>query len=416
MRVAYLVNQYPKTSHSFIRREIHALERQGVTVERFSIREIDEIVDAADQLEQAKTQTLLDRGGLMLLVEAAAEAIVQPIGALRGLAFGMRLGWRGDRGMLRHVAYWMEALALKRRLKRRGVTHLHAHFGTNSAAVAAICHIAGGPSYSFTVHGPEEFDRPIALKLRMKARHAAFVVAISSYGRSQLMRWLDMQDWRKIRIVRCGVEPDLLGDSISPFTSRTFVCVGRLCEQKGQILLVRAIAKLHQQGFICRLVLVGDGPMRSAIRQEIASCGLHDHIELCGWQDEAGVKSAILEARALVLPSFAEGLPVVLMEALALGRPVITTYIAGIPELVRSGENGWLVPAGDVDALAGVMKTALLADEQELAALGEAGRQTVSRLHDVQREAARLRSLIECACAASPDAVAISVTSAPVQT
>src|SRR5439155_26884638 len=206
------------------------------------------------------------------------------------------------------------------------------------------------------VHGPEEFDHPEALALDEKIEHAAFVVAVSSFGRSQLYRWCPPAQWGKIRVVHCGVDASFLGGDPVPVPDvPRVVCVGRLAEQKGQILLLRALAVLAAEGITCELVLAGDGPLRPAIEAETARLRLAGCVRITGWLDGAAVRREIESARGLVLPSFAEGLPVVLMEALALGRPVVSTFVAGIPELVRDGVHGWLVPAGDVDALAGAV-------------------------------------------------------------
>lgn len=224
---------------------------------------------------------------------------------------------------------------------------------------------------------------------------------MTEFGRSQLYRWSDPADWSKIRIVHCGVEPLFLDlEPDPPPEEPRFVCVGRLAEQKGQLVLIEAAGKLAAEGLEFGIMLVGDGPMRRAIEDATRRLGLEDRVQIAGWMDTRGVHDAILQARALVLPSFAEGLPVVIMEALALGRPVISTYIAGIPELVESGRSGWLVPAGAVEPLAAAMVAALAADPAELRAMGRAGADRVAERHDVATEAKKLADLI-----ADPDAI-----------
>jgi colanic acid/amylovoran biosynthesis glycosyltransferase len=271
------------------------------------------------------------------------------------------------------------------------VNHVHAHFGTNPAAVALLCRILGGPPYSFTVHGPEEFDRPEALGLEVKIAHAQFVVGVSEFGRSQLMRWTPPGQWAKLHVVRCGVDGQFLGNGSPATASRPrLVCVGRLCADKGQMLLVEAAHRLLQEGKDFEIVLVGDGDLRPVLEERIRALGLGARVVLRGWMDGEGVRREIEQARALVLPSLAEGLPVVLMEALAMGRPVISTYVAGIPELVRPGINGWLVSAGSIDPLVASLREALDAPASRLEDLGRAGRATVAERHDAGREAARL--------------------------
>ncbi|MET0344507.1 MAG: glycosyltransferase family 4 protein [Polyangiales bacterium] len=398
MRVAYLVNQYPSVSHTFIRREIEALERLGAHVSRFSIRQMREemLPDPADQRELAITHALLGRGGISLLPPVARIASSRPERFARAQALAVRIGHGSERGILRNQAYLGEACALLEQLEDEGVHHVHAHFGTNSAAVAMLAHELGGPSYSFTAHGPEEFDRPDLIKLREKIERAAFVVGVSSFGRSQLYRYCPAAEWSKVHVVRCGVDADYVARAPSPVPDvPRFVSVGRLSEQKGQLLLVEAAAQLKREGRSFELVLVGDGPMRSDVEALVAREALHQHVRLAGWASGDEVRTQLEASRAFVLPSFAEGLPVVLMEALGRGRPVITTYIAGIPELVRDGVEGWLVPAGSSDAVAQAMREALDATPAQLNEMGQSGHQQVRALHDAERNAAELLSLFE---------------------
>ena len=168
------------------------------------------------------------------------------------------------------------------------------------------------------------------------------------------------------------------------------ICVGRLCEAKGQLLLVDAVAQLKERGVQVDLVLAGDGPMRTDIEKRVRELGVQDRVRITGWISSDQVRAEILEARALVLPSFAEGLPVVIMEALALKRPVITTYIAGIPELVKDGENGWLIPAGSICDLTAAMEDCLSRSSGNIEALGDAGRQRVIERHSIDVEAEKL--------------------------
>lgn len=404
MHVAYLINQYPKVSHSFIRREILALERAGLKVTRVAVRGWDDVsADSADEAEKARTRYLL-QGGLLRLCLALLRCTVT-----RPLAFAIALGSaiRFARGSLRplplHLVYLAEACLLQEWLREAGCDHLHAHFGTNATEVAYLCERLGGPGYSFTVHGPEEFDMPAALQLPRKVRQARFVVAISSFGRSQLMRWIDADDWSKVRVVHCGLDGEFLQQALTPPPpTPKLVCVGRLCEQKGQLLLLRALHRLREQGLRVELVLAGDGEMRPEVEALIAELGLADQVRITGWIGGDTVRQEILQARALVLPSFAEGLPVVLMEAMALGRPVISTYIAGIPELVDDGVHGWLIPAGDVQALADAMRQVLQHDDAALAQIGARAHERAAARHSIDTEARKLLAHFRAATAAAP--------------
>ena len=397
MKIGYLINQYPQSSQSFIRREIAALESLGVSVERFTVRRWDQkLVDPGDIAEQERTRVVLDVGGMGLLKALFRVLFTQPGAFFQALKLTMRCARRGDRGLLLHLIYLMEACVLVKWFAAAKVEHVHAHFGTNSTTVAMLCRALGGPTYSFTCHGPEEFDKPEFLKLGLKIERASFVVAVSEFGRSQLYRWCGHEHWSKIHVVHCGVDAGFLTAPKVPIgTTRKLVCIGRLAEQKGQLLLVQAAAQLAREGEDFELVLVGDGVMRGEIEKLISTHQLQGKVRIAGWMSNDQVRQQLLESRAMVLPSFAEGLPVVCMEALALRRPVISTYVAGIPELVEPGVCGWLVPAGAVGPLADAMRSALRADHQRLEAMGDSGAQRVALHHDANIEAARLRDLFQ---------------------
>jgi colanic acid/amylovoran biosynthesis glycosyltransferase len=404
MKIAYLINQYPQPSQTFIRREIAALESLGVTVERFTVRRWSgQLVDPRDVAERDRTTTILDAGPLGLLGATLATMFTRPARFFRAMSLAIRTGRRSPRGLPYHAIYLAEACVLLRRLGShagRGdpVRHLHAHFGTNSATVAMLCAALGGPRYSFTTHGPEEFDSPVALALGEKVRHAAFAIAISDFGRSQLMRWSDLRDWDKLHVVRCTVDSSLLDGTIMPPPDEPrLVCVARLGEQKGHQVLLDAAARLARQGVPFQLTLIGDGELRPAIEETIRRHDLSRHVRLAGWMSNDAVRDEIVRSRAMVLPSFAEGLPVVFMESLALGRPVITTWIAGTPELVQNGKTGWLVPPGAVDELADAMRAALTGPAEQLHQMGVAGREIVRKRHHGATEAAKLLELIRAA-------------------
>ncbi|MCU0527390.1 MAG: glycosyltransferase [Elainella sp. Prado103] len=392
--IAYLVNQYPKVSHSFIRREILALEQAGIPVLRFSIRSrAEELVDAADQQELAKTRFILQVGALGLLFGLLKVSLSRPIAFLQALRATVRLSRRSEQGLAKHFAYLAEACVLLGWLQQSQVRHLHVHFGTNSTTVALLCRMLGGPPYSFTVHGPEEFDKVKMIALPEKIDRAAFVVAISQFGKSQLYRWCPAAQWDKIHVVRCGVDEVFLGQPLTPIPDRPqLVCVGRLCEDKGQLLLVEAVRRLRDEGLPIQLILVGDGELRSEIEARIARDRLESQIQITGWASSTEVRSQITAARAFVLPSFAEGLPVVIMEALALGRPVISTTIAGIPELVTP-DCGWLVPPSSIEALVDAMRSVLQQPIETLTALGQQGAKRVAAQHDAQIESRKLVDL-----------------------
>ncbi len=395
MTIAYLINQYPKVSHSFIRREIAGLEANGIPVARFSIRTCaPELVDEADKQELEKTQAILGIGIAGLGLALLRAAMTKPVPFLKALSLTIKVGWKSERGILRNFAYLAEACVLLDWCSKSAITHIHAHFGTNSTTVAMLCEVLGGPPYSFTVHGPEEFDKVEAIALSEKINRAAFVVAVSSFGKSQLCRWCNYKHWSKIHVIHCGVDETFLNQTHVPVPNEPrLVCVGRLGEQKGHLLLVEAVRQLATEGLKFQLILVGDGPLRENIEAEIAKSNLHDYIEITGWASSTEVRQQILASRALVLPSFAEGLPVVIMEALALGRPVISTYVAGIPELVEPGVCGWLVPAGSLEPLTAAMRSVLTSPVENLETMGKIGCDRVASQHNALTEAKKLAAL-----------------------
>ena len=399
MRIAYLINQYPMVSHSFIRREILALERLGFEVVRIALRGwADEVVDEEDRIERTRTRYVLRDGPPVMLLALARTLVTRPASLIRALALACRMGRRADRPLYIHFVYLAEACRIESWLSKAGVRHLHAHFGTNSAEVAMLVRTLGGPPWSFTVHGPEEFDKPQFIGLGEKIRYCSFVVAVSSYGRSQLYRWVEHEHWSKVHVVHCGLEAAYFaGPVIAVPTARRLVCVGRLCEQKGQLLLVEAVHRLIAQGVIFEVVLAGDGEMRGTIEALITRHNLQRRVRITGWISGEQVRDEILAARGLVLPSFAEGLPVVIMEAMALRRPVISTFVAGIPELVETGVHGWLVPPGDVEALMHAMQVCLDTPVVILNRMGEAAHQRVLAQHCVDTQAPQLGDLFNAA-------------------
>ena len=394
MRIAYLVNCYPAPSHSFVRREIAGVEAAGLTVLRYSIRPAPSALpDPRDAAERDVTTTVLALGAFALIGAFCVEVITHPLGFLRasGRAVAMaRASWGSS---WRQLAYLTEAAWLCRDWRRQGIDHVHAHFGTNPTAVAQLARAWGGPRYSFTVHGPDEFDAPGAIDLNGKIADASFVAGISSYGKSQLMRWAAPEDWQKIKVVRCGVDQAFLEAADAPPDNATLCCVARLGPQKGLHILIDAVAQVAPERPDLRVVIVGDGPLRGQLEAQAVRLGVSDNIDFVGVQGGDAVRQHLLDARAFVLPSFAEGLPVVLMEALALRRPVITTWVAGIPELVDSAV-GWLSPPGDAGALTRAIRAALDTPVEELATMGDAGRNRIRAAHDANANGAQLADLI----------------------
>ncbi len=391
--VAYLVNQYPKVSHTFIRREILALERQGVTVLRFSIRGWDaEVADPTDEAERARTRYLLQGGLRALLAPVVRTCLRRPGAAFRALTAAVAMSRHSVRSLPHHLVWFAFACRLSLWLEKSAATHLHAHFGTNSTDIAYLTRLLGGPPYSFTVHGADEIDNVLGWSLPRKVAAARFVVTVSHYIRGQLMRWLPPQDWPKLALVHCGLDEGFFASAPPPPPDRpTLLCIGRLSAEKGHLVLLEAFAALDRPDL--RLVLAGDGELRALIEGRIRESGLQDRVRITGWIGSDEVRRLIGAATIIVQPSLMEGLPVVLMESLAQGRPAVSTYIAGIPELIENGRTGWLVPAGDTEGLARTLAEALDTPAARLEEMGRIGIARVREQHLADTEAARLRRL-----------------------
>ncbi len=403
--IAYLTSQYARASDTFIRAEVAELRRLGFTVHTFSVRTPPgaEQFSPAIQAERATTEDLLSAGAVGLAVSTGV-AMTRPGRFARAARLAAGVGSPGVKGRLWPVAYLAEAAHLARRLRAKGVAHLHNHIGQNSAAVALLAAELAGVPYSLTIHGPSEFDQPRELALGAKVGRSAFTVAISEYGRSQLMRWVRPGDWGKIHVVHCGLDAAFLAAAVTPVPDvPAVVSVGRLVAEKGQLLLVEAVARLARDGVPVELVLVGDGPMRAAIESAVARLGVGGRVRLAGWQTPPQIRDALAASRGLVMSSFAEGLPVALMESLALSRPVVSTAIAGVPELVRDGRSGFLVPAGSVDGLADGLRQLLQTPADRLTEMAAVGRRQVLDQHDAAAEAGKLAGLIRASAGRPSD-------------
>ncbi len=363
----------------------------------FSIRRPPEDQNVSEEIrrEREATDDILDHSVWTLLTATLVMALHRPRRFVSALGLALRTSTPGLKGRLWALAYLCEAAYLARRLTTLGITHLHNHIGEGSASVAMLAGKLTGIPYSLTIHGPNEFDQPLQLALGEKIARSKFVVGISLYGRSQLFRWADFADWHKVHIVRCGVDEEFLDAEQTDVPDEPrLVCVGRLAEQKGQLLLIDAVAQLVEDGVDLELRLIGDGPLRPALERAIREHRLESQVRIVGWKSGQEVREEIVRSRALVLPSFAEGLPVVFMEALALQRPVISTRVAGIPELVVDGVTGWLTFASDSRSLADAMRECLLLPSGKLTEMGAAGARIVHRQHNAAREAAKLLSFI----------------------
>jgi colanic acid/amylovoran biosynthesis glycosyltransferase len=376
MRIGFFVNQYHVPSGTFFRREAAALEAAGEHIVRISLRDADGAPADAHPVHCL----LGTRERHAALATSSLLSLSTPLRVARAMKLAAKLARHADKPWMATVQL-AEAVRLKQLADREKLDHIHVHFGTNSTSVALLCRALGGPTFSFTAHGPEEFDHQDTLSVRLKCAEASAVVAVSSYGKSQLHRLMPVDAWHRVHVVPCVVDPMYVDGLVTKTpTVKRLVSVGRLAEQKGQLTLVHAAALLKERLSDFTIDVVGDGELRPILEREIARLGVQQHVNLLGWATPTDVKSHFENARALVLPSFAEGLPVVLMEAMATQRAAISTYIAGIPELLDA-TCGHVVPAGDVAALADAMHAVLTATPASLDAMGKIGRARVMERH-----------------------------------
>ena len=405
-RVAYLTGEYPRATDTFIQREIAALRASGVHVETLSVRvpQLKEHVGPQQAAEKANTFYLLPPCPLNLLRSHARLLFGSP-----GRWFGaLKLAWStrspGLKSMLLQLAYFLEAGVVAARIRERGIDHLHNHFADSSCSVAMLAAHLGSFPYSFTIHGPAEFFEPRKWRLDEKCRRAAFVACISHFCRSQMMCFADPQDWPKLKIVHCGVDPAEFQPAVHRGFGHRLLFVGRLAGVKGVPVLLEALAKVRNERPNVILRIAGDGPERAAAEALAERLGLAQNVRFLGYQTQAQVRGLLRETDVFVMASFAEGVPVVLMEAMASGVPVVSTSIAGVPELVEDNVSGRLVPPGDPDALARHVSV-LLSDPEMRSRFGAAGRAKVEREFNLATEAARLRHVFEQTLAGHVDEV-----------
>lgn len=410
MRIAYLTTRYPSVSHTFILREVEALRALGVEVETFSVWRTAQadLLSAADREAFDSTYALMPPR-LRDYLRAHLTALgASPWQYLRNLLAGAKFAEPGLRGRILPLLWAMQGIVLWQRCRDAGVEHIHVHFAGAPPAVAGLAtrfarrsRRAGGPrSWSVTVHGPVEFfDRRLGAKLA----GATGVVCISDFARSQVMAQLGEGEWDKLEVVRCGLDVAAFGASrngngavageAAEWPLR-LLCVGRLVSLKGQAILLEATAELLARGLDLRLTVVGDGPKREELVSRCEELGLSDRVEWTGAVGQDKIPGHYAAADVFCLPSFAEGVPTVLMEAMLTETPVVSTRIAGVAELVEDGASGLLIPPGRVDLLAAAIER-LAADPALRKRLGAAGRSKVEAEFDATRSARRLAELFD---------------------
>ena len=406
MRIAYLTGEYPRATDTFIQREVAALRGQGVDVCTFSVRRTSDehIVGPEQEAERERTFYLLPPDPLWMAGSHLGLLVRSPKRYLRGLKLAWATRQPGLRGHAYQLFYFAEAGILARQLQSHRVRHLHNHFANSSCTVAMLAAELSGISFSFTMHGPAIFFEPRRWRIDEKIKRALFVACISRYSRSQGMIFAPVERWERMHIVHCGVDPVLYSPPQHRAGSRRLLYVGRLAATKGLPILFEALSSLKSSQEDLSLTIVGDGPDRNTLEEMAARLGVEQLIRFVGYQSQDEVRERLRQTDVFVLPSFAEGVPVVLMEAMAAGVPVVGTRVAGTNELVEEGVSGFLVPPGDAISLAA--RIAQLLDDVELRSrLGAAAQAKVEREFDVNRESAWLWRVMTAALEGKVEAI-----------
>jgi glycosyltransferase involved in cell wall biosynthesis len=399
LRIAYLISRYPAISHTFILREIRELRRLGADIYPVSVNPPDRPVSQLSEEErtEAGTTVCLKRMNTAQIAGAIWRTLTTcPAGLAAGLQLAFRLGGTDPKAVTKCLFYLAEAILTGDFLRRQQLSHIHVHFATPAATVALFVKEVFGIPFSMTVHGPDEFYDVSAHHLPEKIAAASFICTISSFCRSQLMKLSSPEHWSKMELSPLGVDPQIFrprhvrcSGTDSPFR---ILCLGRLVAAKGQAVLLGAVRILARQGRPVLATFAGDGPDRQQLEAMARDYGVHRHVVFLGGVNPEFVGDLYATSDAFVLPSFAEGIPVVLMEAMAMEVPCVTTVINGIPELITSGESGLLVPPSDEAQLAAAIEN-LIADAPLRQAIGKAGRRRVTASYDLTRNVARLHNI-----------------------
>jgi glycosyltransferase involved in cell wall biosynthesis len=357
LRIGYFTGIYPRATDTFIQREVKGLRARGIDVRTFSLHKTGSDHDVGPEVLEEKRNTfyLLPANPMGLLIDNLAVFACSPARYLRTLWLAFRTARPGWRGFLYQMFYFQEAVLLARLLRRQGIEHLHNHLGDVSGTVTMLACALTGIGYSITIHGPHIFFDPTHWALREKVKLSRFIACISHNCKSQMMLFSDQADWDHFQIVHCGVDPHQFRYIEVRRQARKLLYTGRLAAEKGLPVLFEGLKLLGQEEYDFELTLVGDGIERKSLEALARQMGIADRVVFAGFASQDGVRDYLMQADVFILPSFAEGVPVSLMEAMACGVPVIATHVGGIAELIEPGETGLLVPASDTVALRGAI-------------------------------------------------------------
>lgn len=388
-KIAYLVSRYPAVSHTFILREIRELRKNGMEIFTFSINGPDHPLEklTREEQEEARRTYFVKRQALYDLLPAhLGTLLTRPWRYLCGLFFALSLGGLDLRKKIYGIFYFSEAVMIGWRMKKECFSDLHVHFANPAATVAMIISRVFPVAFSMTVHGPTEFEDTDKSYLRQKIKGAAFLCCISEFAKKQLMKASEPSEWGKMKVLPLGIETEKFRPSTSLAKQAPFeiLCVGRLVPDKGQRVLIAAIDRLVRAKENIVLRLVGDGPDRTELEREVIKRSLEKSVLFEGNVNQDQILDYYRKAGVFVLASFAEGVPVVLMEAMAMEIPCVSTVVAGIPELIENGKSGALVPSGDEQALANAIMQ-FLKDPDFRKKIGAEGRRRVIEKYNLEQ-------------------------------
>jgi glycosyltransferase involved in cell wall biosynthesis len=387
-RVGYVLKVFPRVSETFVINEVRALEALGESLRIFSLHRGDPAVPHG---------VLRELRSPVLTVEDELPDDVAVAAARQRLAHEFD---PADRDALLPRKYVRLALRLAALVRTHGVGHLHAHFASRATHVAALAARLAGCSYSCTAHAKDIYHEAVDPRvLRWKLAGARFVVTVTDYNQAHLRRLVADQPDVAARVVRLynGVDLTRFRPCAEPAAGPPLVlAVGRLVEKKGFPVLVEACRLLAARGVAFACEIIGGGPDEPALAAQIAAGGLAGTVTLRGVVPTEQVAARLADAAVVALPCVVardgnvDALPTILLEAMASARPVVSTCLSGIPEIVVPGETGLLMPPGDAAALADAL-AALLDDPGRRRAMGQAGRRRAEHLFDLHANAAHLR-------------------------
>jgi glycosyltransferase involved in cell wall biosynthesis len=391
-RIAYLLSRYPAVSHTFFLKEVVGLRERGLDIHVASINPPDRPrrdLPTVEAIEADRTFYVKSGGIVRLAVKLLQVALLNPGVTLRGLRAAFQLGGWDMKARAFALFYLAEAILVGQWMRRRSLNHLHVHFGGPVATVGMITAQAWQVPWSITLHGPDEFFDQEEFYLRQKVESADFVVCISDFCRSQVLRLAPNLADGRLEVVRLGVDcaalqPSAQAEESMPAAPIRLVCTGRMVAAKGHRILLEALALLVSDGIEISCALIGNGPERRSLEALAARLGISGQVRFLGALAHQATLDEVAQADIFVLASFAEGLPVALMEAMALGVPCVSTTIAAIPELIDDGGNGLLVSPSNVKALTDALrKLAVNSDLRRM--LGQRARLTVEANYNLAR-------------------------------